>query len=1255
MLRAGNVSVGGTMELIKSYPSRDTIRNYIAHATARVNESMKQSNIAVRHNAFTDYCLSVVFFATGHRPIQDPIQDQKYFDLELGVMLIADKISSEDRAWRAAALGDIACKQLSYYGEYLPRLYSNLSTMTGSEDLLARLAGLLNGSNSLPYFFYLDESNPTRVVSITPALMKKRFEEYWDLPIYLFRHVAATELIKVSRDPRSVKIQLGHSLGPDHPFGATATESVLSKLSEMAVNVDIYMKDLGWKALRSTLRASSVSRHIQVNDKESISANFGYEKRAKERNKRRLLIKPVVKTAIHDVLGEEARLPTVDELNEIIERCTSIAETKGFSINRSIALVKRFVRRQKGGKELLDRVNMNYQISMEPSPFHAGSLISYKATRRIRQEFLDYLDSNYNSVCSLNTDVRIAEVVYSAALFSGLADVNKLNSLIKCLLRTTYQFNEEMFVDIPLTDQADQPVFRWFPDKISMILISGLSNKIDREGTVNSKDIINNISALNTKFKLKSSKKDTLVSLVELSKSALDFEASGHIASCLTGKTASVSLPLAQWVRSKNGKALEFDSDHQERAEYVSKKLELIDVDTVAIRYSEKESKEFLKKLLEVFRDAESIDLRASSKASTQRKKELIKLIKSNFSATEDKNWSSLSIIILNWVMYLSEFGTRSKKNLAFSTVRKYSFMIARVLTSIRIEGSFLNYDESSFEEIYLKALEIIPSERRHDFAGRIKEFHSFLIESYGVEDLEWSLIFANSNNAMNYSDANLVSESEYLNILHAIEYDQSTNELTKYRYLALLIFGYRFGLRFGEAFRLRFVDFQLSTVNEEPTVILVKNTIYGDTKSEAGVRAVYLLETLTDIENKALEKIHHYAQVLFETDSQAALMTESEGSRELTNRFTATRDISYYIKKNTGDSSLRYHHLRHSWATRMYRFLVMPDPENEEVALSSEFVSSFVFHHATKAPLRSISTALGHRSETTTLSYYIHCVDKAVQNLISLDDYSITAKAHAYALCVSVSSAKKRMERQTLYSIHKNIPFPNIQLRESGCVSLEYISESQDVKQIQLTDIDFLLKRYSQTKQDIDVLAYQLMLDQKLAERVVHVAAEVERFSGFEFYQATFVNKDKLLDQNAFQLKESKEFKAENERVTEVLKTLDIYISELDSNEMNDIEIGLGVWKKTLRKNFNIITDVDEKTGLERLIDKLNLDMTLVNIDNKKSSYKPTALEKNKGRRVSRSALRIEPGSKLKTFQVVSRVLFLLSVYLEINSNSIN
>ena len=110
------------MTLSGYYPSRETIRELIKKTAEQVQLTMQQKNIAVRHNAYTDYCLALLFCCTGHRPIHDPIQSQKYFDIEQGWMLIADKVVSEERAWRIVALPEIACQQLHYYADYLPRL-----------------------------------------------------------------------------------------------------------------------------------------------------------------------------------------------------------------------------------------------------------------------------------------------------------------------------------------------------------------------------------------------------------------------------------------------------------------------------------------------------------------------------------------------------------------------------------------------------------------------------------------------------------------------------------------------------------------------------------------------------------------------------------------------------------------------------------------------------------------------------------------------------------------------------------------------------------------------------------------------------------------------------------------------------------------------------------------------------------------------------------------------------------------------------
>lgn len=79
---------------------------------------MHDTSVAVRHNAFTDYCSALLFCYTGHRPVVDPIHSRKLFDLDHGWMLIADKLVHEERSWRLVALPPIACEQLQNYLDY---------------------------------------------------------------------------------------------------------------------------------------------------------------------------------------------------------------------------------------------------------------------------------------------------------------------------------------------------------------------------------------------------------------------------------------------------------------------------------------------------------------------------------------------------------------------------------------------------------------------------------------------------------------------------------------------------------------------------------------------------------------------------------------------------------------------------------------------------------------------------------------------------------------------------------------------------------------------------------------------------------------------------------------------------------------------------------------------------------------------------------------------------------------------------------
>lgn len=1264
------------MSSIKSEVTPVTIHTLITEATSRIKDSMNQSNLAVRHNSYVDYCLLLIFACTGHRPIHDPIQDQNYFDLELGLMLVADKVVSEERAWRIVSLPEMGRHQLKYYQEYLPRLTGWLSFLPQSKDLVTQLNGLIRGERTQPFFFYLDELDPTKLVKITPKLMQERMSDFWKLPLNTFRHSIATELIRASFNQADLaQVQLGHITGSEHPFGAEATVSVLDKIKSIEGHVQLFLERLGWKALRSPLRKPTISINElgSLKDNKYLIVDLGYERRKEERKRKKQIVNSIVRGSIKEVLGDKRNLPTPEELNSIIDLSLKQAHEKNLSKNRCVVLIKRYVTRIEGGKKLLSGLNLNYEVNSEPSPFHENSLIDYRNTRLIRQRFLDRLTSQGRLKDPIELEQRLTEIVYSAALFSGLADSDKLDNLSESLVKTTFQYDGDLFVDISLTSEG-KGVFRWYPDPISRTLIIGLYQSLKENKnnghSYDSKKIKLNIKQLNRSLGITVSPTVSLLPIIKVAKAGVVFEVPGHIAQCLTGEINNVSLPLPQWIRYLSGKAL-LGQDEQ-----VLKEKHLTEEWFVGARHFKKspeqgdlkERKDFLSLLRTLFSQSKNIEPVKNVKNSTLYKTELVKATKEKFSEDEAQYWSQIPLAIASWVVHLCEEGTRSKKRLAFSTIDKYSFLVSRALLPLQFSGDFLTLDESSYEEIYLKALEIVPADRKHDLAGRLREFHSFLIDVFLVEEPNWSSIMPSGKNT-SYADANIISEREYLQVLDAVQVDATIDTRTRNQYTVLLTLGYRFGLRFSEACHLRITDLQLSTKDSKPTTVLVQNTMHGDTKSEAGVRLVYLLEKLTDVEKNALTRMYEYSKMLFESHGEEALMAAPDGQRRLINRFDASKDLSYYIKTVTGDISLRFHHLRHSWATRFYSYFIggekgvsLTGTQNISGSISAEAIESFVHYYGTNAPLRSISTALGHRFSGTTLEYYIHSLDKVSQDSIRLEGYPVSMLGYAYALGISLANAKKRSERGQLYTIHPYVPTPQIKLRDYlDSQSVSKSKPNQD-KKISLAEIDLLLLKFSQTKQSINRLADQLIIDQELAEKIVDVTAETERESGFEFYESEHVNLEHLYCDEVTDFSRTNYYKDENKRVVEIVNKLEPWVLALDEHQLSDFKKGLKVWRGTLKGIKNIITDKNERKHLESFVQSLPLGLKVVEVVSEdlgqqkklevnvisRASPLPKSLEKTKARQKSKLYLQIQPGETVKTSQTLGRIFILLSVYLE-------
>lgn len=1254
------------MTLSGYYPSRETIRELIKKTAEQVQLTMQQKNIAVRHNAYTDYCLALLFCCTGHRPIHDPIQSQKYFDIEQGWMLIADKVVSEERAWRIVALPEIACQQLHYYADYLPRLTDSLANLSNTRDIVMELNGLISGKETQPYFFYLDESDPSKRQHITPGIMLKRWSDRWQLPLNFLRHIAATELLHNSARADLVQIQLGHITGVDHPFGIKASDSVKCVLSEISPHLDSFMIELGWKAIRSPVRNTSVDLRSKYGEKADTgsSSKFSDDKRAQRRENGKQRAAPIVRSAMTTVLGDSKRLPTPEEFNEINKTIVEQAYEKRLNTNFCLRLLERYIHALSGGKDLLRRVTRIRTLEHEPSPFSENSLSDYKTTRNVRQSFLKHLDQSGTSNNLLNQEQRIAEIILSAALFDGIADPAKLSMLSAAIIDNTYQYNDELFVDIPLTNKTPCPVFRWFPGSISTALILGFYKSRIAEQAYDSEKISQHINTLTHSIGLGSSK-DGLANLIRVATAGVILEIPGHIASCLLGNTATVSLPLPQWVRFHSNKALQIkakplqivgnESTTWLSGASLSKATNTVD-----------ETREFLKTLRTLFTQSAEQPTKKNIKRSKVQKQALIKALKKTFATSEVNRWSSLLLAIVSWSVHLCEQGTRSKKDLAFSTVDKYSFMVARALSSIPLVENFLTLDDSGYEELYIRVIENIPETRRFNLAGRLVEFHAFLVDTFAVDKPAWSAVFRHADMSLeiSYADANIISENEYLRILNSIQNDQSIGTLLRLQYTVLLILGYRFGLRIGEALRLQYRDVQIAS---STVCILVRNSIFGNTKSAAGVRSVPLLEMISDHELDALNQLMSYSEVPFNTDIQAPLMSAKSGSRELINRYKTTQNLSRHICIVTGDNNLRFHHLRHSWATRMYAHF-SEQKQTTGIRTNSMASSSvidqhwqeFIGLHESNYPLRSIATAIGHQSETTTIEYYVHCIDKASQGLIDLSYYNVSNRAYAYALNINVNTVKQRVARKRLCVIHNKIPAPSIMFEKNAAL-LSISKQKTECHKLSLFETDLLLRRFSETKQNIEKIAEQLMLELEAAKNALEVASGMERESGFEYYQADYANRDSLVNEEYEHSPNIKYFKAENEAVSRTLELIDVHLLQLNPDQYRALEGGLRVWRKTLKsnRNMNVLSDKGELKKLTDGLQLLPLNFTFIKIVTNEESklelkknadkmrkFLPLAQEKTKLRKENRIGLKISLNHFIKTQQGLNRILLILSIY---------
>lgn len=295
---------------------------------------------------------------------------------------------------------------------------------------------------------------------------------------------------------------------------------------------------------------------------------------------------------------------------------------------------------------------------------------------------------------------------------------------------------------------------------------------------------------------------------------------------------------------------------------------------------------------------------------------------------------------------------------------------------------SAVTLDADEWQSIY-EAISEASSGNDSDVQHALASWHEFLHKAYGVERVP------SETSAGSGVDAAILTLTEFEIAKHHL---LSTNNEFAQMQLALLILGFRCGLRRSETWSRRFVDFPgLGVEGISQPELLVRPTKTVGVKSVSAVRRLPLAALLPEDELRWLADFVLDRQRRWPSDNRSALLFADpvSGDFRLTEPHVFS-DLTRLLQQITGDESFRFHHLRHSFAS--LTLIKLMEERTGEMLTSGgvlQFDVSPDAHSIVNDPLwrkagvgdTSMSLALlsqwlGHSSERVTLRSYAHLLD---------------------------------------------------------------------------------------------------------------------------------------------------------------------------------------------------------------------------------------------------------------------------------------
>lgn len=362
-----------------------------------------------------------------------------------------------------------------------------------------------------------------------------------------------------------------------------------------------------------------------------------------------------------------------------------------------------------------------------------------------------------------------------------------------------------------------------------------------------------------------------------------------------------------------------------------------------------------------------------------------------------------------DFALHLVSARSASGNMLTPSTACSYLVMVAKRLGGRLGKTSIATLSDDTLEDLYKEILQDADQEGslrglRRRISKSLREFHYFLVVKHRRAPINEREVLGIGKGLLPV-DANLITWDEYERIMSVLPQTlaglhpnlPAITELGKALQLIFML-SFKCGLRRMEVLMLTCADF----AEHDPAELLVRPSDARRLKTKSSTRKLPLYALLDEADIDALRRLK--AARLSQSNPADPHETFLFGIPKMGTE-VITQDLVFPViheamRSVTGDNSLHFHHLRHSFASWTFMRLMLADlcvvtdilplhPKTTAVLVDSKSFRNRLYAREcmTRRHTYAVASLLGHSGPEISLEHYIHTCDILLSLVLSHDE----------------------------------------------------------------------------------------------------------------------------------------------------------------------------------------------------------------------------------------------------------------------------